>query len=76
MTGNIWKFSDQLDIEDLEFGRRDFITYKLGVEYYGLSPKVFTKLAYMILTIWFTGWDFYSVLIDSMRIERLFTFCS
>lgn len=46
MTGNIWKFSDQLDIEDLEFGRGDFITYKLGVEYYGLSPKVFTKLAW------------------------------
>ena len=46
MTGNIWKYSDQLDIEDLEFGKREFFTYKIGAEYYDLSVKVLTKLAW------------------------------
>lgn len=39
MSGNIWKFSDQLDDADLAFAKKDFITYREGVEYYGLSEK-------------------------------------
>lgn len=44
MSGNIWKFSDQLDDADLDFARKEFITYKDGCEYYGLSEKqMFTR---------------------------------
>ena len=39
MSGNIWKFSDQLDDADIAFARREFITYKMGAEYYGLTDK-------------------------------------
>ncbi|MDD6352625.1 MAG: DUF6462 family protein [Lachnospiraceae bacterium] len=39
MSGNIWKFSDQLDDADIAFARKEFITYREGEEYYGLSEK-------------------------------------
>lgn len=29
MTGNIWMCSHLLDMEDLEFGMHEFITYKI-----------------------------------------------
>ena len=30
MTGKIWKFSDQIDEEDVEMLRKDFITFAEG----------------------------------------------
>ena len=45
MSGNLWMFSDKLDDEDIIFAQRSFITYNMGSEYYGLSVKIFTKLA-------------------------------
>ena len=45
MSGNLWMFSDKLDDQDILFAQHSFITYNMGSEYYGLSVKVFTKLA-------------------------------
>lgn len=45
MSGNLWMFSDRLDDQDILFARHNFITYNMGSEYYGLSIKVFTRLA-------------------------------
>lgn len=45
MSGCIWKFSDQLDDEDLEMMRREYITYSAGAEYYRLGMKRFTRFA-------------------------------
>ena len=32
MTGNIWMCSHLLDAEDLDFGKHEFITYKIWAE--------------------------------------------
>ena len=45
MSGNLWMFSDKLDERDILFAQHSFITYNMGSEYYGMSIKVFTKLA-------------------------------
>ena len=45
MSGNLWMFSDKLDDQDILFAQHSFITYNMGSEYYGLSVKVFTRLA-------------------------------
>jgi len=39
MSGCIWKFSDQIDDVDVEMLRRDFITFREAMEYYGLNEK-------------------------------------
>ena len=44
--GNIWMFSDLIDEVDLRFARHEFITYKMASDYYGLSIKVVTNLAW------------------------------
>lgn len=41
MTGNIWMCSHLLDTDDLEFGKHEFITYKMGQEYYGMGEHKF-----------------------------------
>lgn len=46
MSGNLWMFSDQIDDEDIEMLKRDFITYYQGADYYGLGLKMFTRLAH------------------------------
>ena len=46
MSGNLWMFSDRLDDQDILFAQHNFITYNMGSEYYGLSIKVFTRLAW------------------------------
>ena len=46
MSGCIWKFSQYLDDEDIEFAKRFFITYKLGSEYYGLGEKPMIRMAW------------------------------
>lgn len=45
MSGNLWMFSDKLDDQDILFAQHSFITYNMGADYYGLSVKVFTRLA-------------------------------
>ena len=39
MFGTIWWFSDQIDDEDIAFAQKSFITYKMAVNYYGMSYK-------------------------------------
>lgn len=45
MSGNIWKFSDQIDDVDVEMLRHDFITLREGMEYYHLNEKPMVRLA-------------------------------
>ena len=45
MAGNAWKYSHLLDEVDLEFLQHDFITIKMGVEYYGFSERPFLRMA-------------------------------
>lgn len=45
MSGNLWMYSHKLDDQDILFAQHSFITYNMGAEYYGLSIKVFTRLA-------------------------------
>ena len=44
MTGKIWKFSDQIDEEDVEMLRKDFITFAEGAEYYRIGMKPFVRM--------------------------------
>lgn len=44
--GNIWKFSDQLDEVDLAFAQHDFVSYNMASDYYELSLKKVTRLAW------------------------------
>ncbi len=46
MTGNAWKYSHDLDIVDLEFMQKKFITYKDGCEYYGFGERPMVRLAH------------------------------
>lgn len=46
MTGNIWMCSHLLDEEDLDFGKHEFITYKMGQKYYGMGEKKFVIAAW------------------------------
>ena len=46
MSGCIWMFSDWIDDVDLEFAQHDFITYRMGREYYGLGEKPMIRMAW------------------------------
>ena len=46
MSGTIWMYSQYIDDEDLEFAKKEFITYKMGREYYGLGEKPMIRLAW------------------------------
>ena len=46
MTGRLWMFSHLLDTDDLEFGSHEFITYKMGIKYYGMGEKKCTNAAW------------------------------
>ena len=39
MSGNVWMFSDELDDEDIEFIKHEFVTYNMATDYYELSIK-------------------------------------
>ena len=45
MSGNLWKFSDQLDDADKIMIQKDFITLNEGSDYYGLGIKPFARIA-------------------------------
>lgn len=55
MSGNIWIFSDQIDDEDIEILKHDFITYYQGADYYGLGLKVFTRMAHVAGAVYKIG---------------------
>ena len=46
MSGNVWMFSDEIDDEDLEFMRHDYVTYNMACEYYrlGIKPPSFSLI--------------------------------
>jgi hypothetical protein len=46
MSGNVWMFSDEIDDEDLEFMRHDYVTYKMACEYYRLGIKPVVRMAH------------------------------
>ena len=46
MSGCIWMFSDRIDDVDLAFAQHDFITYRMGREYYGLGEKPMIRMAW------------------------------
>lgn len=39
MSGNVWMFSDELDDEDIEFIKHEFVIYNMATDYYGLGIK-------------------------------------
>lgn len=46
MSGQAWKYSDQLDDMDLKMLKRDFFTYKIGMDYYGFSIRPLMRIAH------------------------------
>lgn len=46
MSGCIWKYSQYLDDDDLQFARRDFVTYQMAHDYYGLGEKPVIRMAW------------------------------
>ena len=55
MSGNIWMYAHHIDDEDLEMLKRDFITYKMGVEYYGFGMKPFTRMVHEAVAVFKIG---------------------
>ena len=45
MSGQAWKYSDQLDDMDLKMMKRDFFTSKIGMDYYGFSIRPLMRIA-------------------------------
>ena len=46
MSGSVWMFSDQIDDEDMDFMRHEFVTYSMASDYYGLGLKPVTRMAH------------------------------
>ena len=46
MSGNLWKYSHDLDDGDADMLKKYFVTYNEGVDYYGLGMKPFTRTAH------------------------------
>ena len=46
MSGSVWMFSDQIDDEDMDFMRHEFVTYSMASDYYGLGLKTVTRMAH------------------------------
>jgi len=46
MSGNAWMFSDQIDDEDMEFMKHEFVTYSMACDYYRLGLKPVTRMAH------------------------------
>ena len=44
MSGSVWMFSDQIDDEDMDFIRHEFVTYSMASDYYGLGLKPVSQL--------------------------------
>lgn len=46
MSGNAWMYSNQIDDEDLEFMKHEFVTYSMACAYYVLGLKPVTRLSH------------------------------
>lgn len=46
MSGCIWKYSQYLDDQDLQFAQREYVTYRMAHEYYGLGEKPTVRMAW------------------------------
>ena len=46
MSGSVWMFSDQIDDEDMDLMRQEFVTYSMASDYYGLGLKTVTRMAH------------------------------
>ena len=46
MSGSVWMFADQIDDEDMDFMRHEFVTYSMASDYYGLGLKPVTRMAH------------------------------
>ena len=46
VSGSVWMFSDQIDDEDMDFMRHEFVTYSMASDYYGLGLKPVTRMAH------------------------------
>ena len=46
MSGSVWMFSDQIDDEDMDFMRHEFVTYSMASDYYGLGLRPVTRMAH------------------------------
>ena len=55
MSGCIWMFSDWIDDVDLEFAQHDFITYRMGREYYGLGENPIIRMAWASGSVYKVG---------------------
>lgn len=60
MSGNVWMFSDELDDEDIEFSKHEFVTYNMATDYYelGIKPvwEPFLAAVRWRQTHFFRGW--------------------
>ncbi len=45
LSGDAWMYSDQIDDEDLEFMKHEFVTYNMAYAYYRLGLKPVTRLS-------------------------------
>lgn len=63
MSGTLWMFSDQLDDIDIAFARKEFFTYREGMEYYRLTEKQ------MYIAAWDSG-AVYKIDSKMVRINR------
>ena len=46
MSGTVWMFSDQIDDEDIDFMHREFVTYNMASNYYGLGMKPVIRMSH------------------------------
>ena len=78
MSGNVWMFSDEIDDEDLEFMRHDYVTYNMACEYYRLGIKPVVRMAHEAGAVYKIGKKvlirrsiFEAYLIEKRRMEKI-----
>ena len=75
MSGSVWMFSDQIDDEDMDFMRHEFVTYSMASDYYGLGLKPVTRMAHECGAIYKIGRKILirrSIFEEYLREERKF----
>ena len=55
MSGNIWRYSYDIDEQDIDMLQRDFITFKQGAEYYKMGMKPFIRICRESGAVYKTG---------------------
>ena len=46
MSSSVWMFSEELDDEDIDFIKHEFVTYNMATDYYGLGIKPIIRLSH------------------------------